>query len=274
VAYSEANNNVVLNDLQFEGKGFQANAGYTLLLPKAWLLEQQRVFGTAYKRAENNLDLAGIPVQSTVAALLNFSLQYGGVIRDPYGITSLTVMGTGSPGNIVGEDSAANFEAVRFGANPRYATFVWGVGRSQRLPWEMSLNVSLSGQVASGPLLSTEQFSVGGAATVRGYNENQILADEGFVSRVELISPNLLRLVENQEYGDVRPFVFFDYGIGSLLDAQIGEDPSATLASTGVGMRYSFQDYASASVIFAQTLHRAFGYDVDNRILFQVNVQY
>ncbi|MDL5053559.1 ShlB/FhaC/HecB family hemolysin secretion/activation protein [Oscillatoria laete-virens NRMC-F 0139] len=273
-SYSEANAAVVLDDLQFEGKGFQANTAYTLLLPRAWRIEHQMVFSSAYKRAENNLSLTGAPVQGTRTALLNFSLQYGAVLEDAGGITSLTVVGGGSPGDYVGDDDRAAYQAVRFGADPQYGTLVWGVGRSQKLPWEMNLNVSLSGQIASGPLLSTEQFALGGRSTVRGYNENQILADEGFLARTEMISPDLFRLAAVGEYGDLRPFVFFDYGTGELLDSQIGEDPSRDIASTGIGLRYRYQDYVSASVIFAQTLREDGAYDGNNRLLFEVALQY
>jgi hypothetical protein len=44
-------------------------------------------------------------------------------------------------------------------------------------------------QLAEDPLLPLEQFAVGGASTVRGYRENQLVRDNGFVTSAELRIP-------------------------------------------------------------------------------------
>ena len=44
-------------------------------------------------------------------------------------------------------------------------------------------------QISADPLLSIEQFAVGGIDTVRGYRENQIVRDTGFAASVELHIP-------------------------------------------------------------------------------------
>lgn len=85
-------------------------------------------------------------------------------------------------------------------------------------------------QLTPDALLPLERFSLGGISTVRGYEENQVVADNGLTAGVEaLISlsnpPNQLQL---------NPFIEFGTAwnnFGSNLDP-------ATLASVGLGLRW------------------------------------
>ncbi len=99
-------------------------------------------------------------------------------------------------------------------------------------------------QVANEPLLSLEQFAVGGLRTVRGYRENQLVRDEGFVVSLEGRIP-LWRDALGQDVLQLCPF--FDLGHANETSAT---DPVAsggadsegqieTIASLGVGLRFS-----------------------------------
>lgn len=83
-------------------------------------------------------------------------------------------------------------------------------------------------QFTPDPLLSLEQFSLGGIDTVRGYRQNQIVADNGIFSSVELS----VSLTSNPEVLKITPF--FDFGT-AWNDLEFDLDPS-TLASLGVGL--------------------------------------
>ncbi len=99
------------------------------------------------------------------------------------------------------------------------------------LPWYgLRLQTRLDGQVASGQLLGLERFAVGGRATVRGYRENLLVKDEGFVASSELRVPlpTLWRL-ERFELG-----VFSDLGYGR--NKRSGDRVSDTLWSAGLGL--------------------------------------
>jgi len=138
----------------------------------------------------------------------------------------------------------------------RDATFVSWLGQAQyvrRLFDTASLLVlRVDGQVTDDPLLSIEQFSVGGWRTVRGYRENQLVRDQGVAASVEVRLPVLFDKKKNPVV-QLAPFV--DVGGGWN-----NEDPAvgpATIASVGVGLLltpnrhvnaelywgYAFQDF-------------------------------
>jgi hemolysin activation/secretion protein len=83
-------------------------------------------------------------------------------------------------------------------------------------------------QFTPDPLLSLEQFSLGGIDTVRGYRQNQIVADNGIFGSIEY----RISLTSNPQTLQIAPF--FDFGT-AWSDEELDLDP-ATLASLGVGL--------------------------------------
>jgi hemolysin activation/secretion protein len=114
--------------------------------------------------------------------------------------------------------------------------FQWAHLFSQRFLGTQLL-VRADVQVANDPLLSLEQFAVGGLATVRGYRENQLVRDNGVVASVELRIPVLTDQLGPHSVEFV-PFV--DYGRSWNVD----KTPSPkTIASIGLGLRYAFRSW-------------------------------
>jgi hemolysin activation/secretion protein len=106
-------------------------------------------------------------------------------------------------------------------------------------------------QVANDPLLSLEQFAVGGLNTVRGYRENQLVRDNGVVSSAELRIP---LLADSLGPHSVELVPFVDYGYSWNAD----RTPSLkTLASIGVGVRYSFRNWFDAEFFWGGRLKDA-----------------
>ncbi len=87
------------------------------------------------------------------------------------------------------------------------------------------------GQWTDEPLLSLEQFSVGGADTVRGYRENQIVRDRGFVSSIEGRVPILFG---KGGVGIVQLAPFFD--CGGAWNVEGGTPSPRTIFSSGIGI--------------------------------------
>ncbi len=96
------------------------------------------------------------------------------------------------------------------------------------------LILSATGQWANDPLLSLEQFSIGGLNTVRGYRENQIVRDTGVVGSAEVRVPIFKGRAGNPIL-QIAPF--FDYGIGWNVDSPT-PDPS-DIASAGLGLLFA-----------------------------------
>lgn len=94
-------------------------------------------------------------------------------------------------------------------------------------------------QLADRPLPALEQFVLGGATTVRGYRQDGILGDNGFLGSMELGIP-----VASGQYGSFRVIPFFDAGVTWPSGTPSSE--SRTLASTGIGVEYTLSDQLSA----------------------------
>jgi hemolysin activation/secretion protein len=102
-------------------------------------------------------------------------------------------------------------------------------------------------QLADRQLPPTEQISVGGVSTVRGYRQNTILADNGWTASAELQIP-VLRVPEIEGLLQIAPF--FDAG-GGFLSANRASTDTTTLAvsniaSVGLGIIWKQSDYLNA----------------------------
>ncbi len=104
-------------------------------------------------------------------------------------------------------------------------------------------------QLSDDALLTLEQFSLGGAQSVRGYHENQLLRDNGLVTSAEVRIPLWLR--RNDEPAlSLAPF--FDLGKG--WDNRRANRGWQTLSSAGVGILCRLSQRAEASLYWGKTL--------------------
>ncbi len=104
-------------------------------------------------------------------------------------------------------------------------------------------------QWSAEPLLAINQFSVGGANTVRGYRENQLIADRGIVASAEGRIPILFdRTGAGIFY--VAPFADF----GQAADVGSGIPGPNTIASCGVGLLYTPNRHLNAQLYWGYRL--------------------
>ena len=115
--------------------------------------------------------------------------------------------------------------------------FGWNILR------ETTFVLRVNTQLANRPLLSLEQFSIGGMQSVRGYRENQLLRDNGVFASAELRVPIWLAK-------DKTPLVsvasFFDWGDGWNSDKF--NKNYQTIYSTGAGLLVNATRHAQVTV--------------------------
>lgn len=129
--------------------------------------------------------------------------------------------------------------------NPDGTFFSWlGQGQYvQRLfGTQNQLLLRLTGQWANDPLLALEQISVGGAETVRGYRENQLVRDRGLISSIEFRIPVLFN---KAGAGIIHLAPFFDFGGG--WNEGVSEDIE-TITSAGIGLLLDPSRHLSAQL--------------------------
>nr|WP_248766183.1 ShlB/FhaC/HecB family hemolysin secretion/activation protein [Pseudomonas protegens] len=102
-------------------------------------------------------------------------------------------------------------------------------------------------QLASGPLVSNEQYSAGGATSVRGYLAAERTGDEGYLFSQELRTPSLAKFLGSY----VQEWRFYAFAEGahlSLHDPLPEQEDEYSLASVGLGTRASLSKWLSGSL--------------------------
>ena len=125
------------------------------------------------------------------------------------------------------------FGATASDTGPDGQFFAW-LGQFQWVQQLPDSNLVLLTQVGTqltpDSLLSLERFSVGGANTVRGYAENQLVADNGIFGSVEL------RIPLTPDPSTLQIIPFFD--VGTAWNNGGPNPDTSTIASLGTGLRW------------------------------------
>ncbi|WP_013323276.1 ShlB/FhaC/HecB family hemolysin secretion/activation protein [Gloeothece verrucosa] len=124
--------------------------------------------------------------------------------------------------------------------------FIWrGQGQWVRLLAPDTLFVIRSDiQLASNPLVSIEQFSLGGLGNVVGYRQNYLLTDNGYFGSVEVRLP-IYRARQPDNILQIVPFAT----VGGGWNIREAPNPTpGTIASIGLGLQWQYSDYISARI--------------------------
>jgi hemolysin activation/secretion protein len=196
--------------------------------------------GVDYKDFKENLNLIGADTLKTPISYLPFMVQYASSLKGKESLTSFNV-GVNFSVRGLGNDQL-EFEDKRFNARSNYTYLTGGVNFTHDLPHGMEFFSRFSGQIADSPLISNEQFSLGGMQSIRGYFETQALADNGVIGSVELRSPHLAPGYIDT-VNKLQALAFIDGGRGWVQQALSGSPSSSNLASAGLGMRFQLWKY-------------------------------
>lgn len=160
--------------------------------------------------------------------------------------------------------SWAEFDNKRTYASASFAHLNLDVSHTHELPEGFQLYGKVQGQLADGPLVSSEQFSLGGLDTVRGYLESEMLGDDGAAGNIELRSPNIGNLLQARlknetgegaprftTFNDWRMFVFADGGHATVQKPLAEQVSRFDVWSYGVGTRFKVFDYVSGMVAYS-----------------------
>jgi hemolysin activation/secretion protein len=179
--------------------------------------------------------------------------------------------------------SPAAFDAKRFGATENFIHFNGDFSRLQTLPIGLQIYGRVQGQVTNQPLVSSEQFPLGGLDTVRGYLESEVLGDNGFAASVELRSPNINEAIGSwvkdnagepsvpNLFNEWRIFGFVDGGGAYVLEPLPEQLSRFYLWSYGTGARVKLTDYFNGMVVFAvPMISQVYTKARDPRVLFRI----
>jgi hemolysin activation/secretion protein len=116
------------------------------------------------------------------------------------------------------------------------------------LPEDFSLILRATLQFSDANLAPSEQLGFGGYDSIRGYDERDVNADEGYIFSTEVRTPpvSIGELFGHPEVHDQLQFVgFWDYGAAHNHELLPGEADEIPLSSVGGGVRYAIGTYVS-----------------------------
>lgn len=123
-------------------------------------------------------------------------------------------------------------------------------------------------------LLPLEKFSIGGASTVRGYRENQLTRDNGWVSSLEWRIPIISR--DTREDGILYFSPFVDYG--RAWNSKSDTPDPRDISSVGLGLRWLPTQKIQAALYWGKALRKipkSEDYDLqDDGVHFEFNMQF
>jgi len=259
-------------NLQVSGRGYAYGVRYNQNLATLRAIESKLVYGLDYRAYEDDVALGGAPLGNDVT-VHPLSLTYLGKWTPAF---SETVVYLGALANVPGGSKGgdADFDRARAGASAGYTLLRYGVTYRQSLlqDWQVSLN--LSGQYTRDLLVPGEQFAVGGATSVRGFQEREIAGDSGYFYNAELYTPDLCIHLKGVT-AQCRALAFVDGARVTRNQPLPGEDPGGSIGSAGVGLRMTIDRYISVRFDVAQVID-AGGSEVkgDRRAHFSIGLYY
>lgn len=175
---------------------------------------------------------------------------------------------------ILGASDKGDRNLSRAEALPDFTKAEFSFSRLQNIVGSWSLMASLSGQVASGPLYSAEEFGYGGQTYGRAYDASEITGDHGVSGMLEIRYDGLGEWKSMQP----TPYIFYDYG--KIWNDDTGQQESESGSSVGLGIRMNGLWTMAGNMALAFPLTRdvstpIYGDDEKSpRILFQISKQF
>lgn len=209
--------------------------------------------GLDYKRFREELRFGGDSDQVPLT-YIPVNLGYNGYRYSEGAQSSVAVEVVASPRSMFGIGSSdEEFDYKRYRADPSFALLKLNLSHTQDLPRDWQMYGRVGGQLASGPLVSNEQFSAGGTGTVRGYLAAERSGDEGYNSSLELRTPSLSQWLGGK-VNEWRFYAFADAARVRLLDPLPEQAHDFSLASVGLGTRMQVSSWLSANFDWAYPL--------------------
>lgn len=150
----------------------------------------------------------------------------------------------------------------RAGAKGVFNKLVFDYERTQFINPNLSLVLGIGGQWANTPLLSSEQYTLGGRRFGRAYEPAELVGERALAFRIE---PRYAAAINSPGFRSYQVYGFYDIGkVWKRGAATPGMPGSQSLASAGTGLRLFMQNNMAASLEAAFPLTKSIASDAGN----------
>ena len=150
--------------------------------------------------------------------------------------------------DILGSSDEGDANLTRAAGDPTFTKANIELQRLQRVTSTVNVLLKGRGQLSNNPLLSSEEFGLGGIGTIRGFDPSEVVGDDGIGGSVEVQWDTPVEMAQL--------FGFLDSGTVWNQDATNSGDKRTSLTSTGGGVRLDLPMEVDAEFIAAFPLHR------------------
>ncbi len=258
VGYSDVDSGTVQQLFNVSGAGLIVLGRYNLNLNRIEDYEHKITFGLDYKAYQNRvLTTSGVPLVPDIT-LHPVSLAYSGEYRNDQSALNFYTSVSYNPFEGGNDAAQSDFKAARNnvegGASAEYVIWRAGVNYQRLLPADWTLRLAANAQTTRNALVAGEQFGVGGAYSVRGFNERAYANDKGHQATAELITPDVAGKI-GFNGGRLKFLAFYDTANLSRNFIQPGEQTGLGIDSIGIGLRMTFREKLSVRMDYAQVKH-------------------
>lgn len=260
LGHSNVDSGTVQDLFTVRGRGSTASLRGTVLLDRRAGWEPRWFIAADWRRYDSQTLYGGgnLAVPLTLRPLtVGFSVSRPAVPQTPTAANAWISFTANLPGGRDGGEAA--FAASRVGATPRYQVLRFG-GSALRDVADWRLSASAEAQWSEDLLVAGEQFSAGGAGSVRGFADRGITGDTGLRLQLEALTPNLLPAAGEGASGSasVRLAAFIDAASARRRSPAALELASSAIASVGLGLRAQWGP-ATLRVDLARPVHQRTG---------------
>ncbi|HLY56682.1 MAG TPA: ShlB/FhaC/HecB family hemolysin secretion/activation protein [Stellaceae bacterium] len=239
------------------GKGNEVGIHGVWELPGSEAFTESVQAGIDYKDFNQLTSVSGGPQSPVPVTFFPVSITYSGNYREETATDSLNATFSVALPRV--GSSRADFDADRYNARGQELYFRGAYERRQDLPADFKVHARIEGQVTDEPLISNDQFPLGGFHSVRGYYESEVLVDTGFSGTLELITPSVPELLKGMvdttdTLNAVTLFAFLDGGQGHILSSLPQQKADFSLASYGFGADAALFDHVQGTIDLAMPL--------------------
>ncbi len=254
VGYSKVDSGTVQQLFDVSGQGAIYAVRYNQNFRKWGDIEHRLVYGLDYRVYQNLVTPVGgtfnfVPDITVHPVSLTYSGQLRGDQRD---YSFYLGYARNIPGGNDGGD--VTFKESRRDSRAAYRIWRFGGAYTGNFLREWQYRLKLDAQYSPDALIAAEQFGMGGAESVRGFNERYSTNDKGHRINMEVYTPEIGKLL-GLDGARVRLLGFYDTGHTGRNSLQPGELRRVSLDSIGFGMRASYGTQLTVRADFAQVLH-------------------
>jgi hemolysin activation/secretion protein len=242
VSHSTSGSAALGTGLDITGSGTTKGASWTWSMLPVDTLKQQWTVSLDDRLFRGSVLSSGAQISPDVRSrpvTVSYSARWDGETS----IAQLQIDLANNLGGGSGND-AASYAANRQGAKRNWNAIRINGDLLMALPDQWQFSGKLRAQFADQPLISGEQFGIGGASMLRGFNERAVTGDSGIGLGVEFTRPLVTGL---------KGAIFLDAASLHRVDAAVGTASNEAPVSAGIGIRYSI-DKLSLVVDYGRVL--------------------